>query len=136
MSLIKTMEYLNPNTDLPPHFLNTPVRVSFREGSMAVLPCAVQYLGPTQVAWRKPGSKSKHFLTLGTYVWLRGTNMLVEHHQEPGYVSHWNLLIKDVRKEQAGVYECQITAKEKLVRFVTLEVTGPPVTEPGKYSFP
>ena len=49
---------------------------------------------------------------------------MIEYHQEPGYISHWNLLIKHVTKEHAGVYECQITAKHKLVRFVTLVVTG------------
>ena len=42
-------DYLNPSSELPPHFLSTPVDVSVREGGMAVLPCAVQYLGPRQV---------------------------------------------------------------------------------------
>ena len=81
-------------------------------------------LCPRQVAWRRVDAEDKHFLTVGTFTWARGNNVMIEYHQEPGYISHWNLLIKHVTKEHAGVYECQITAKHKLVRFVTLVVTG------------
>ncbi|KAK7116484.1 zwei Ig domain protein zig-8-like [Littorina saxatilis] len=127
----RDLDYRNPTTDLPPKFLKTPVDVTVREGSMAVLPCAVQYLGPRQVAWRRVDSDDKHFLTVGTFTWARGNNVMIEYHQEPGYITHWNLLIKNVREQDAGVYECQITAKKKIVRFVTLHISGPPVSEPG-----
>nr|KAG5709939.1 hypothetical protein BaRGS_029981 [Batillaria attramentaria] len=83
------------------------------------------------VAWRRVGAKDGHFLTVGTFTWVRGENVMVEHHQELGFISHWNLLIKHVTPADAGQYECQITAKEKMVRFITLEVSGPPVSEPA-----
>lgn len=124
-------DYLNPSSELTPLFLDTPVNVTVREGGMAILPCAVQYLGPRQVAWRRVGAKDGHFLTVGTFTWVRGNNVMVEHRQEPGYISQWNLLIKQVTQQDAGVYECQITAKDKIVRFVSLEITGPPLSEPA-----
>lgn len=69
------------------------------------------------------GAKDSHFLTVGESTWVRNKKVMVEHHKEPGYISHWDLLLMDVAKDDGGVYECQITDKEKYVRHVTLEVS-------------
>ena len=36
----------------------------------------------------------------------------------------FNLVIQDVRRSDAGVYECQVPAKDKLIRLVLLIVLG------------
>ncbi|PVD20285.1 hypothetical protein C0Q70_20782 [Pomacea canaliculata] len=129
-------EYLNQSTEMPPVFLDTATNVTVSQGAMAILPCTVRHLGTRQVAWRRVGAKDSHFLTVGESTWVRNKKVMVEHHKEPGYISHWDLLLMDVAKEDGGVYECQITDKEKYVRHVTLEVsdaesvsTSPP--QPG-----
>ena len=82
-------------------------------------------LCPRQVAWRRVDAEDKHFLTVGTFTWARGNNVMIEYPQEPGYISHWNLLIKHVTKEHAGVYECQVSSKLRHLRHhVLLEVHG------------
>ena len=43
-------------------------------------------------------------------------------HSDKGY--KWNLVIKDVTKAHAGLYDCQISTKEDLVRRIRLSVTG------------
>jgi hypothetical protein len=75
-----------------------------------------------QVAWKK--ADENHFLTVGDFTWTHHNKLIVDRHTEPDFVSHFNLLIKNVDKSDAGVYECQITAKHKLVRKVTLRVYG------------
>lgn len=36
----------------------------------------------------------------------------------------WNLQIRDVRLEDAGIYECQVSTTPKISRLITLRVLG------------
>ncbi|KAK6179596.1 hypothetical protein SNE40_011917 [Patella caerulea] len=57
---------------------------------------------------------------------------MVEYSQKtPEIVSDWNLLIKNVKPSDAGLYECKITATTILKRTVQLNVIGPPLHKAG-----
>ena len=77
-----------------------------------------------QVAWRKLKDGKFVFLTIGVFNWAPGNDVHVEHRVDSEFVSHWDLLIKKVKPQDAGLYECQITAKQKQTRNVTLNVVG------------
>ncbi|CAL1527961.1 unnamed protein product [Lymnaea stagnalis] len=115
-------DYEDSTVVLQPEFLNTKANVTVREGELATLPCAVRNLGTKQVAWRRLGDKDNHFLTVGTFTWVRENNIYVDHKSEEGQVSRWNLIIKSVEKEDEATYQCQITDKVPLRTHVYLTV--------------
>ncbi|ESP05623.1 hypothetical protein LOTGIDRAFT_228123 [Lottia gigantea] len=124
MSSLKLHDTINEKTSLPmdypePQFLNSVTNITVREGSLAILPCTVQHLGTKQVAWRR--LDNDHFLTIGTLTWVKDVDIQIEH-RRLGDITDWDLLIKHVRPDHDGLYECQITSVEKYVRHVTLHV--------------
>ncbi|CAG5127884.1 unnamed protein product, partial [Candidula unifasciata] len=72
------------------------------------------------VAWRRLGIKENDFLTVGTFTWIRENNIL--NRVLLFKISHWNLIIKAVQKEDEGTYQCQITDKVPLRTHVYLTV--------------
>ncbi|XP_046576643.1 zwei Ig domain protein zig-8-like [Haliotis rubra] len=114
-----------------PSFLAATINITVREGDMATLPCAVKNLGTRQVAWRRLANGQ--VMTVGTLTWIKDKRVFVDNkirHEQPG-VSDWNLLLKNARQKDSGVYECQITDKKKFSRNITLTVIGPPIRKPG-----
>ncbi|KAH9503193.1 hypothetical protein Btru_068440 [Bulinus truncatus] len=83
------------------------------------------------VAWRRIGDKDDHFLTVGTFTWVRENNIQVDHKLEEGQVSRWNLIIKSVEKNDEGTYQCQITDKVPLRIHVYLTVKPRPAAKPA-----
>ncbi|XP_050403469.1 uncharacterized protein LOC126819470 isoform X2 [Patella vulgata] len=124
-------EKSNPSIQLlQPSFRSVSSNVTFREGALAVLPCSVSNLGTKQVTWQKVGED--FFTTIGRLTWVKNDNIMVEHIQKtPETVSDWNLLIKNVKPSDAGLYECKITATTILKRTVQLNVIGPPLHKSG-----
>ncbi|CAG5118864.1 unnamed protein product, partial [Candidula unifasciata] len=104
-----------------PQFLPRLPSVTAREGSTAVLPCAVLYLGTKQVTWRR--LDENHFLSIGDLTWIKDPNLEVQFHEQTPEVTEWNLVIKKVTSQHSGTYECQISDKVKLTRHVHLQVT-------------
>ncbi|RUS83269.1 hypothetical protein EGW08_008949 [Elysia chlorotica] len=90
------------------------------QGSKAVLPCTVQYLGTRQISWQKVGNE--HLLSIGTEIWVKDENLRVEHHLWPADVGDWNLVFEETRLEDSGEYECQVISTEKLTHRVRLSV--------------
>ncbi|KAL5004921.1 hypothetical protein ScPMuIL_018377 [Solemya velum] len=104
-----------------PSFSHAPVNVTYSEGELAILYCSVQNLGTKTVVWRKVTSSSP--LTIGTYTYVADKRFQVNHvpHRD-----QWNLLIKHVSVQDAGVYECQVSSKHKKIRkMVILHITEP-----------
>ncbi|XP_035827097.1 zwei Ig domain protein zig-8 isoform X2 [Aplysia californica] len=62
--------------------------------------------------------------------WTSDPNISMDPSRKPGQITNWDLVIRHLKPKDAGVYECQITSKAGLVRFVTLNVVGPPITKP------
>ncbi|KAL8622763.1 hypothetical protein ACOMHN_026884 [Nucella lapillus] len=104
-----------------PQFLPTNANFFHHTGDTAVLECAVDNLGRRKVSWRKlPGE----ILTVGLVSFVDDERIEVEH---PPGSSQWNLVIRDLQPEDAGVFECQISSKIKHLRHhVTLLVQNEP----------
>ena len=61
----------------------------------------------------------EHPLTIGDFVFTNDPRYYIDH---PDRSYQWNLVIKDVTKDHAGVYDCQISTKEEMYRAITLNV--------------
>ncbi|XP_060558634.1 lachesin-like isoform X2 [Ruditapes philippinarum] len=104
-----------------PDFLHTPSNVTFHRGELAVLRCSVYNLGTKYVVWRRTDSSFP--LTSGTMVVVADDRLQIGHVQ---YKNQWDLMIKNVQPEDAGIYECQVASKDKTVRrLVQLTVIDP-----------
>ncbi|CAG2191808.1 unnamed protein product [Mytilus edulis] len=107
-----------------PSFKETRTNITVYVGKTAVLPCSIVNLGTKKVIWKRVDQK--HALTIGEFVFTTDERHSVDH-SDKGY--KWNLVIKDVTKAHAGLYDCQISTKEDLVRRIRLSVTDPPPVE-------
>ncbi|XP_041365546.1 lachesin-like isoform X2 [Gigantopelta aegis] len=103
-----------------PGFLDTPANITIKRGDEAVLPCAVENLGPKSVIWKKV--TQAHPITIGEYVFVPDSRFYLRRPRTQLASPEWNLHIRDVQMKHAGVYECQISAKEDIVRYITLNV--------------
>ena len=72
-----------------------------------------------QVIWKKVDNE--HVLTFGELVWVSDEDISVDHLQ---HRDEWNLVISNVQPHHAGLYECQISTKEDLRKYVQLNVKG------------
>ncbi|KAL8575191.1 hypothetical protein ACOMHN_042501 [Nucella lapillus] len=111
-----------------PTFLPTQLHYQHTVGDTAFLECAVENLGKKSVSWRKVSSNK--VLTVGSVSFSGNPRYEVEH---PPGSSLWNLIIRDLRSSDAGVYECQISAKVRHLRHhVTLLVSDEVTTKKAK----
>ena len=107
-----------------PEFLPVPDNITVHEGEFAVLKCYIYNLGPKMVIWRRTEEDFPH--TIGLRVFTPNPRVNVEHITEAhGMRTYWNLQIDKVRPEDAGTYECQISAKKIYTFNVTLNVLDP-----------
>lgn len=94
-----------------PTIRNTTQSYTFNEGELAVLYCSVDKLGPRTVVWRRTSDPNP--LTIGELTYVADDRFQIHRVEEKG---EWNLAIKHVRLTDAGMYECQISTKEKNIR--------------------
>ncbi|XP_052794919.1 V-set and immunoglobulin domain-containing protein 1-like isoform X2 [Mya arenaria] len=108
---------LSSSTYQLPVYNDTPSNITVYRGARAILRCSVRNLGPKQVIWKK--ASSDFALTFGDMVFVDDPDISVVHvpHQE-----EYNLVISNVQPHDAGVYECQISTKEDLRKYVLLNV--------------
>ena len=112
-----------------PEFLPVPVNITVHEGEFAVLKCYIYNLGPKMVIWRRTDEDFPH--TIGLQVFTPNPRVSIEHVTEArGLRTYWNLQIDKVRQEDAGTYECQVSAKNLYTTNVTLNVLDPIKYEP------
>lgn len=112
---------------LPTFKKDTKTNVTAYVGKTAVLPCSIINLGTKKVVWKK--TDQKHALTIGDFVFTSDKSHSVDHTQKS---NKWNLVIKNVQKSHAGLYECQVSTKEDLFRRVRLNVIDPPPIDETK----
>lgn len=107
-----------------PSFLPVPTNITVHEGETAHLRCRIHNLGPKTVVWRKTDEEFP--LTVGKRAFTPNSNIKVETEEFPEIEEdRYDLIIKDVKQEQAGVYECQVSATENYTQNVTLHVLDP-----------
>ncbi|KOC67983.1 Opioid-binding protein/cell adhesion molecule [Habropoda laboriosa] len=79
-----------------------------------MLPC--RFTGPGIVTWIR--RKDRQLLTVG-----RGTHAIDTRFVVVSNSPDWNLLIKNVKHDDAGLYECQIQTEPVQQRFIRLSIT-------------
>ncbi|RLU20049.1 hypothetical protein DMN91_006655 [Ooceraea biroi] len=96
-------------------------------GGNALLPC--RFNGPGIVTWIRQGHaknrKDRQLLTVGRSTHSKDTRFVVVNSPD------WNLMIKSVKHEDAGLYECQIQTEPVQQRFVRLNITEAYSVIPG-----
>lgn len=75
-----------------------------------------------QVSWRKLGPN--YLLTIGDMVYMSSHKIDIQHKRDWKGLNHWNLIIKRVAPDDAGLYECQVSSAQQLVYYVQLNVLG------------
>lgn len=117
--------YAMTSTPPQPRFLPTPTNVTFLRGELATLRCAVINLGTKYVVWRKASDPNP--ITVSEEVFVDDETYRV--HRVPD--SHeWNLQIRNVQCKHNGVYECQVSSKETIIKYVYLLVIDKPPSQP------
>lgn len=106
---------------LKPRFNETPTNVTFYRGETASLPCSVSNLGSSKVVWKRVDQP--HALTVGEFVFVSDPQFSVKHIP---FRDEWNLIIDRVQPKHSGRYECQVSTKEDIVRYVNLNVRNEP----------
>ncbi|XP_076682595.1 limbic system-associated membrane protein [Andrena cerasifolii] len=91
-------------------------------GGNAMLPC--RFTGPGIVTWIR--RKDRQLLTVG-----RSTHSIDTRFMVVSNSPDWTLLIKNVKHDDAGLYECQIQTEPVQQRFVRLNITEAYSTIPG-----
>ncbi|XP_017756858.1 PREDICTED: neural cell adhesion molecule 2-like [Eufriesea mexicana] len=114
-------ETQNRNNVLPS--VAAPVKdVLAQTGGNAMLPC--RFAGPGIVTWIR--RKDRQLLTLGT-----GTHAIDTRFMVVSNSPDWTLLIKNVKREDAGLYECQTDSNSVQQRFIRLSITEAYSVIPG-----
>ncbi|KAK3790334.1 hypothetical protein RRG08_062567 [Elysia crispata] len=103
--------------EISPSFLPRPSVLRFYRGDTAVLVCGVDNLGTKTVTWRR--SSDPNPLTIGEDVYVGDSRYSAS--KRPAE-KEWILAIADVQIADAGVYECQISSKTKLIFHILLHV--------------
>ncbi|XP_049538733.1 uncharacterized protein LOC125953302 [Anopheles darlingi] len=92
-------------------------RVISQRGGLAVLPCSVTMTTPATVSWFR--RKDYQLLTVGLSTYSSDDRFLVEHTRHLG---NWALRIKNARKDDEGLYECQISTHPPQSIFIELRI--------------
>ncbi|KAL4228280.1 hypothetical protein ACF0H5_013711 [Mactra antiquata] len=106
-----------------PSFLPVPTNLTVHEGETARLQCRIHNLGPKMAVWKKSNEPSP--LTVGKIAFTPNKNIEVETVDVTETETKYDLIMKDVQQDQAGLYECQISATENYTLNVTLNVLDP-----------
>lgn len=107
-----------------PEFLQVPTNITVHEGEFAELKCYIYNLGPKMVIWRRTDNEFP--LTIGLQRFTPNRRISIDHVKETRKMkTYWNLQISNVTREDAGTYECHISATEIYTTNVTLNVLDP-----------
>ncbi|XP_061174562.1 lachesin-like isoform X2 [Saccostrea echinata] len=112
-----------------PEFDNDPNNVTFNVGETATLPCHVVNLQTRYLYWMRMSEPNP--ITVGTFVYSPDTRFSVR--KDPTS-THWDLRIRNVKPEDAGVYFCAVSSgesREKYRRLIKLNVKEVTTIPPG-----
>ncbi|XP_046350508.1 lachesin-like isoform X3 [Haliotis rufescens] len=101
-----------PSFDVP------MVNVTVKQGTTAILPCSVKFLGQHQVVWTDQWST---LLTFEDRRIIDDERLSVER----PYTTDWNLHIRTVRHNDQGIYNCQVNTSPVKIKTVNLKVQVP-----------
>ncbi|XP_050697051.1 uncharacterized protein LOC126985763 [Eriocheir sinensis] len=92
-------------------------QVTAQVGGTATLRCYTHYLADEMVTWMK--RDKDQLLTVGAQVYSSEARYSVSHSR---HQKMWELQVRDVRKSDAGLYECQLTTHPPASLFFWLKV--------------
>ncbi|KAH3838280.1 neural cell adhesion molecule 2-like isoform X2 [Dreissena polymorpha] len=120
--------YYGSNPSSIPRFLPVPTNITVHEGETAHLRCRIHNLGPKFVVWRKADEESP--LTLGKTTFTPDEDIevqieIINPQDVENEESRYDLIIKNVSKDQEGIYACQISATNNYTFNITLNVLEP-----------
>ncbi|XP_046577605.1 limbic system-associated membrane protein-like isoform X1 [Haliotis rubra] len=104
--------------ELEPSFDVPMVNVTVKEGTTAILPCSVKFLGQHQVVWTDQLST---LLTFEDRRIIDDERLSIER----PYTKDWNLHIRSVRYRDQGIYSCQINTSPVKIKTINLNVIVP-----------
>ncbi|XP_045603355.1 uncharacterized protein [Procambarus clarkii] len=108
-------------TSLGPRFdRSLPRKVKVQAGKTAELACRVLDKAEKKVSWIRHGDL--HILTVDEYKYSSDKRVSVRLEEER---KEWVLIIDNVKEEDSGMYECQVSGKSVLSFIVSLEVVVP-----------
>lgn len=112
-----------------PSFISDSGNITYFVGSTANLSCVIENLGARSVIWRKLPDTNP--LTIGENLFLKHDKRISISHDSS--INNWDLIIKDLKTEDTGVYECQVASSNKNIRqHWFLRVKDRPVEENTK----
>ncbi|XP_021362299.1 zwei Ig domain protein zig-8-like isoform X2 [Mizuhopecten yessoensis] len=94
-----------------PRFKFVEANLTYVQGEMAVLKCAVENLGTKSVAWRK--------LPYITPILVGERRFAADERYSANHVPYrdeWNLWIRNAQTSDTGIYECQVSSKHRTLR--------------------
>lgn len=97
-----------------------PRNLTVAEGSTAVLSCRVFNLRNKTVSWIR--QDSLHILSAGRYTYTSDQRYLATHNKE---METWTITIKNMRKSDMGIFECQVSSQPVMSYFINLKVVVP-----------
>lgn len=109
------------------YFIPQPNNVTFSIGQTATLLCSVENLGNLTVVWRK--ASDPHPISVGSFIYAPDKRYAVRISIER---REYNLEIHNVQKSDSGVYHCQVSTKEKLIRQILLKVVERAMNAPSR----
>ncbi|CAL1679843.1 unnamed protein product [Lasius platythorax] len=87
-----------------------------QSGSTAVLPCKITDPGAGTITWVR--RRDRQLLTVGTSTHSIDKRFVIRHSS-----TDWQLLIRTVTVDDAGIYECQVTSHPVQQNFARLKIT-------------
>ncbi|XP_060079993.1 zwei Ig domain protein zig-8-like [Ylistrum balloti] len=94
-----------------PRFKFVETNLTYVQGEMAILKCAVENLGTKSVTWRK--------LPYITPILAGERRFAADPRYDANHVPYrdeWNLLIRNAQTSDSGIYECQVSSKHRTLR--------------------
>lgn len=110
--------HINPKL---PYYLKVPTSVQAFEGADVILSCRIENLNDKMVVWIR--NVDLQILTAGLMTFSSDSRFKVNHENSVDE-KDWSLLIKNVKVEDSGEYECQISTDPKMKLNINLVVKG------------
>jgi len=89
-------------------------------GDTAILKCRVHNLGNKTVSWIR--LSDLNLLTVGRYTYTSDLRFEAKHEK---HTMDWNLVLREARLTDTGIYECQVSTTPHISQLTYLEVRDP-----------
>ncbi|XP_014363249.2 uncharacterized protein LOC106714664 [Papilio machaon] len=121
--------YFDHDRKYGPNFEDSPkgnlTKITVQLGEDAYLNCRISLLQDKTVSWVRRRGKEElpELLTVGAVTYAADNRVTVAKR----YTGNWRLLIKEVKPDDEGIYECQISTHPPRVSRIYLHVNTPQV---------